>query len=82
MTTTLDDCHRNLAAMEADVRADYGDEAEELIDGGAYRDLVVAVLLDVRDREVAREFARTTLGYMPNEMVRRFGNLEQDAGEW
>lgn len=76
-TTTLEECHKNLADMESDVRADYGDEAEELIEGGAYRDLVVAVLWDVQDREVAREFVRTTLGYMPNEHVARFGQIEE-----
>lgn len=77
-TTTLEECYKNLADMEADVRADYGDEAEELIEGGAYRDLVVSVLWDVQDREVAREFARTTLGYMPHEQVARFGSVGED----
>lgn len=76
MYTTYEEARKALDDAEADVRADYGDaEGEELLDSGAERDLVVAVLFDC-EREAGRELARTVLGYVPNEHVAQFGQIE------
>jgi hypothetical protein len=70
--TTIDQCFSNLAAAEADVAGDFG---EEMIDQ-AYGDIVSAVLWEVSDPDLAREFARRTLGYMPHDHVARFGEFD------
>ena len=68
---TIEDARAELQAMEADAIADHGDEVE--IDP---TDLVVSVCWNIEDTELAREFCRTELGYIPLDLERRLGKRD------
>jgi len=66
---TYDQAIAELEAAQRDTAADFG---EEYLDE-AHRDLVVSVVWGIADDEVAREFCRTQLGYIPFEHEERLG---------
>lgn len=77
---TFEQARVGFMQMCEDVRGDYGDEGEAVLDGGAARDLVVATALDSSD-DAARELCRTELGYTPHELVARLGQVA-DEDTW
>lgn len=71
MITTVDQANIELEAAIADMRSEFGEEVDDCV-----ADLVEGVAYNIENDEVAREFCRTQLGYVPLILEGRLGRID------